>query len=192
MKITKTLLAIALPVALSAGCAMDVGSSSDGLTIQENSDFGINQCGGTIERWIDDADWPIETVVAGELEFTQGELMEYIINNPNDPRTELIGALAAAQLNMTTALVIPDGVIAELVAADDLLMAPDDEDGTPPPVNFDDFSNIQDFNNFAALDCFEGGAVVAEPVEQTVDTRDDLVQPTPGTLDLRPNLFTEE
>ena len=191
MKLTKTLLAIALPLALSAGCAMDVGSSTDGLTIDTNSDFGINECGQTTERWIDDDDWPIETIVAGDIEFTQGELLEYIVDNPG-PRAELIAEIAAAQLNMTTALVIPDGVIEELVAADDLLMAPDDETGTPPPVNIGEFGSISDFNNHAELDCFQGGSVVAEPVNQTVDTRDNLVQPTPGTPDLRPNLVTEE
>ncbi len=191
MNISKTLLAFALPLALSAGCAMDVGSDADSLTINTNNDFGIDLCGGTIDRWIDDADWPLDSVVIGDLELTQGELMDYIVNNPGD-RGELVGALAAAQLNMTTALEIPEGVFEELIAADDLLMAPDDEGGTPPPVNIDDFSNIQDFNNHANLDCFAGGAVVAESVEQTVDTRDDLVQPTPGTLDRRPNLFVDE
>ncbi|MCP4444528.1 MAG: hypothetical protein GY811_04180 [Myxococcales bacterium] len=191
MKLAKILLALTLPLALSAGCAMDIGSNTDGLTIDTNSDFGIDKCGQTTQRWIDDDNWPIETVVIGELEFTQGELLEYIVTNPGD-RTALIAEIAAAQLNMTVALELPDGVIEELIAAEGWLMAPDDENGTPPPVNLDDFGNIADFNNHASRVCFIGGGETNQGVEQTVDTRDDIVQPTPGMVDLRSNISVDE
>jgi len=187
MKLSQTLLAIALPLALSAGCAMDVGSSSNELTVDTNSDFGINSCGQSVQRWLGDAPWPVDTVVAGDMEFTKDELVDYTQQNPG-ARADLIAEIAAAQLNMTVALEIPDGVIAELVAADDLLMAPDDINGTPPPVNIDDFGNLTGFNTHAELDCYQGGSEVAQEVVPTGDRRDDLVFPTEETRDLRPNL----
>ncbi len=191
MKLTQTLLTIALPLALSAGCAMDVGTTANDLTVETNNDFGINTCGQSVQRWLGDSPWPVDTVVAGDMEFTKDELVEYTEQNPG-ARAELIAEIAAAQLNMTMALEIPDGVIAELVAADDLLMAPDDETGTPPPVNIDDFSNLTDFNTHAELDCFQGGSEVAQEVLPTGDRRDDLVFPTEETRDLRPNLVFED
>ena len=191
MKLAKTLLTIALPLALSAGCAMDVGTDANGLTVDTNSDFGINSCGQSIHSWLGDTPWPVDTVVAGDMEFTKDELIDYTQQNPG-ARADLVAEIAAAQLNMTVALEIPDGVITDLVAADDFLMAPDDETGTPPPVNFDDFSNLTDFNTHAELDCFQGGGEVAQEVIPTGDRRDDLVFPTERTRDLRPNLVYED
>ena len=190
MKIAKTLLAIALPLTLSAACAMDVGSSSDALTADINGDFGINACGQSTANWIGDAEWPVDTIVAGNMEFTKSELVDYIQQNPG-ARSALIAEIAAGQLNITAGLEIPDGVIEELVAADNLVMA--DEDGTtPPPVNIDEFGNLADFNQFADLDCFIAGGQVAQETIQTVDTRDDIVQPVPGSPDLRADLFVDE
>ena len=191
MKFTKTLLAIALPVALSAGCAMDVGSNADGLTIDTNNDFGINACGNPVGRWLGEAEWPVDTIVAGDMEFTKGELVDYVRTNPG-VRADLISEIAAAQLNMATALVIPEGVINDLVAADDLLMAPDDGTGTPPLVNIEDFGNISDFNDHASLGCFFDTAQVAQESDRTVDTRDNVLKPSVGTSDLRANLFVDE
>jgi len=191
MKLTKTLLAIALPLALSAGCAMDVGSSTEGLTTESNSDFGINVCGQSTNRWLGEAEWPIDTIVAGDMEFTKGELTEYTERHPG-ARADLIAEIAAAQLNVTVGLVIPDNALEELLSADDVVMAPDNEDGTPPPVNLDDFGNLGDFNANADLDCFLRGDQLAQEVERTVDTRDDLVQPSPERPDLRDNLLANE
>ena len=191
MKLANTLLAIALPLALSAGCAMDVGSNAEALTVDTNPDFGINACGQTTARWLGEADWPIDTIVAGDMELTKGELVEYTETHPG-ARADLIAEIAAAQLNMTVGLIIPDGVVEDLIAADDVVMAPDTDTGTPPPVNIDDFGDLRDFNAFANLDCFTGGGDVAQEVLRTVDTRDDLVEPEPDqTRDFRPNLVTE-
>ena len=190
MKLSNTLLAIALPLALSAGCAMDVGSSSEDLTIDVNGDFGINECGQSTQRWLGESHWPVDTVVVGDMEFTRDELVDYVEANPGD-RTALIAELAAAQLNMAVGIVLPDGVMEDLVAGDDMVMAPD-EGGTPPPVNFDDFGDLVDYNSRADLDCFEGGLGIAQEVPRTVDTRDDIVKPVPVVIDPRPNLFVDE
>lgn len=190
MKITKTLLAIALPLTLSAACAMDVGSSSDALTADINGDFGIDTCGQSTANWLGEAEWPVDTIVAGDMEFTKGELVDYIQQNPG-ARSTLIAEIAAGQLNITAGLEIPDGVIDDLVAADNLVMADEDRDA-PPPVNIDDFGNLADFNQFADLDCFFDNGQVAQETIQTVDTRDNLVQPVLGSPDLRSDLFVDE
>ena len=190
MKLTKILLAVALPLALSAGCAMDVGTDSNGLVKEENSNFATNVCGQSIQHWLGDAPWPVDTIVAGDMEFTKGELIDYTQQNPG-ARTDLISEIAAAQLNMTVALVIPDGLVDDLVAADDLLMA-DEDGGTPPPVNIDDFGDLTDFNDPSSVECFEAGNQVAQEVIPTGDRRDDLVFETGERPDLRTNLLSRD
>ncbi len=171
MKLSKLLFAIAMPLVLSAGCAMDVGSSSEGLTADPNSDFGINECGQSTQRWLDESQWPVDSIVAGDMEFTRDELVDYIAQNPG-ARSALIAEIAAAQLNMTVALEIPDGVIEDLVAADDFLMAP--ADGILPPI-VDDFGDLSGFNNRANLECFTGGGQQAEGTNPQRDLRNGIV-----------------
>lgn len=191
MKLAKTLLAVALPFVLSAGCALDVGSSADGLTIETNNDFGINRCGQTSQQWIDDdARWPVDTIVAGDMQFTKDELVSYLQTNPGT-RAELIAEMAAVQLNMAVGLEIPGGLLEELEAADGLLMADESGTGTPPPVAIDDFANLRGYNTLFERDCFVNVAEVAQITPGIKDLRPDLVVETPNIIDVRPNLVAE-
>lgn len=177
MTLAKTLLAIALPFALSAGCALDVGSSADGLAIETNSNVGTNLCGQTSQQWLDDdARWPVDTIVAGDMEFTKDGLVSFVRTHP-EPRTGLIAEMAAVQLNMAIGLVIPDDILIDLVDADGRVMAPDDGD-IPPPIAIDDFESLRNYNSIVARDCFSYNA--------------DVAQVTPGVRDLRENLVADD
>lgn len=190
MKLAKTLLAIALPLALSAGCALDVGTSAEELTIDTNEGFGTNLCGQSIARWLGEPDWPVDTIVAGDMEFTKDELVDYMKTNPND-RSALIGEMAAVQLNMAVGLVVPDVVIDGLIAADDLLMAPKDDAGDPPPVAIEDFDALTGFNTEVSRDCLNQATTEAEVTPGIVDLRDDVFEEVPGVRDVREELFSE-
>lgn len=193
MKLTKIILAVALPLALSAGCALDeVGSSADGLTIDLNNDFGINICGQTTNSWVGDSEWPIDTIVAGDMEFTKEDLVDYMQTFPG-PKAELMGEMAAVQLNMAVGLTIPDEVLDGLIAADDFIMANKDDDGsTPPLVNLDDFENLREFNLYGAGICQDVGADQAEVAEGNEDIREGIFEETAGAVDVRVNLFAED
>ena len=190
MKLAKTILAIALPIAvLSTGCALDVGTSGDGLTIDRDSDFGVNSCGEPTFRWLGEAEWPIETIVAGDMEFTKDDLVDYVKTAPAS-RATLVADMAAVQLNMALGVVIPDSVLDDLVTADDLLMAPTDDVSVPPPVNLDDFNDLVGFG-FGGGVCLELDPEVAEIAAGTVDLRDNITIETAGSKDIRFNIAKE-
>jgi hypothetical protein len=192
MKLAKIILAVALPLALSAGCAMDVGSSADGLTTELNNDFGINLCGQTINSWMGDSEWPIDTIVAGDMEFTKEDLVEYMQTYPGF-KAELMAEMAAVQLNMAVGLTIPDSVLDGLIAADDYVMANKNDDGSvPPPVALDDFESLRSFNRYGAGICQDLGADVAEVADGVQDIRDGIFEETPGNVDVRVNLATKD
>jgi hypothetical protein len=192
MKLSKTILAVALPLALSAGCALEVGSSADGLTIETNNDFGVNICGQTINSWVGGAEWPIDTIVAGDMELTKDDLVEYMQTYPGF-KAELMAEMAAVQLNMAVGLTIPDEVLDGLIAADDFIMANKADDGsTPPLVNLDDFESLREFNRYGAGICQDVGADQAEVAEGTEDIREGIFEETPGNVDVRVDLFTKD
>ena len=191
MKITKIILAAALPLVLSAGCALDVGTSSEGLTTERDSDFGINECGQTLSNNLAQAEWPLETIVAGDMEFTQDDLIEYMDSNPG-LRADLMAEMAAVQLDMAVGLEIPDTVLDGLIAADELLMAPKNDDGSIPPiVAIDDFKLLQKYNRRYLGVCYAGDAAVAEVVAGTQDIRDGIFDEAAGVVDVRVNLTTK-
>lgn len=191
MTLAKTLLAAALPLVLSAGCALDMGTSAEGLTTETNSDFGINACGQTLQKSLQEAEWSLDTIIAGDMEFTKEDLQEYMETNPGF-RTDLIAEMAAVQLNMAVGLVIPDDVLDGLVSADDFLMAPKDDDGSVPPlVAIEDFRDLRSFNRNVAGICFEGDGQVAAVAEGVEDVRDNTVFESEGTVDLRADLATK-
>ncbi len=193
MKLSKIILAVALPLALSAGCAMDVGTSAEGLTTETDNDFGINECGQTLQNRLADADWPLETIVAGDMEFTKDDLVSYFESSPG-LRADLMAEMAAVQLDMAVGLDIPDEVLDGLVAADEFLtMAQKDDDGSIPPlVNFDDFESIRNFNRNNLGICFSGDSVTADVLPGVKDIRDGIVDEAATTVDTRLNLATRE
>ena len=191
MKLSKIILAAALPLVLSAGCAMEVGTSSEGLTTERDNDFGINECGESLQNTLAEADWPIETIVAGDMEFTKEDLIEHFETNPG-LRSDLMAEMAAVQLDMAVGLVLPDDVIDGLIAADEFLMAPKDDDGsTPPLVNLDDFASLRDFNRAGLAFCFTGDGVTADILPGTEDVREGLSYEAESTVDTRLNLATK-
>jgi hypothetical protein len=193
MKLSKIILAVALPLVLTTGCALDVGTSSEGLTTETDSDFGINACGQTLESRLASAEWPLETIVAGDMEFTKEDLIEYFETNPG-LEAELVAEIAVVQMDMAVGLEIPDPVLDGLIAVDELLMAPKDDDGSIPQlVNLDDFDSLRRFNRKGLGICFTGDtSVTAEVVGGTKDVRDDIIEEAAGFVDLRVNLSTTE
>ena len=173
MKISQTLIALAIPLTLASGCALEVDSSSDSLTVDQFADFGINRCGGAIENIFED-EWPIDTIVAGDMVMTQQDLIEYVHANPGD-RAALIAEVAHVQLDMAVGLVIPDPVLEEFVNADDVLMTADLDD-VPPPVISEDFGDLLGYSSEVAKDCFVFDNVSAEATPITIDVRDNLFE----------------
>ncbi len=191
MKLTKIILAAALPLVLSAGCAMDVGTSSEGLTTERDSDFGINECGTSLQSTLAEADWPIETIVAGDMEFTKEDLIQHFETNPG-LLADLIAEMAAVQLDMAVGLELPDEVIDGLIAADDFVMANKNDDGSiPPPVNLDDFEALRDFNRVGLAFCFTGDGVTAEILPGDEDIREGITFEAESIIDNRLNLATK-
>ena len=191
MKISRIILAAALPLVLSTGCAMDVGTSSEGLTTETDSDFGINACGQTLSNNLGRTEWPMETIVAGDMELSQDDLVEYMDSNPG-LRSDLMAEMAAIQLDMAVGFEIPDTVLDGLIAADEMLMAPTSDDGfVPPIVAVDDFDALRRFNRRNLGICFSGDAQTAEVVAGTVDVREGLVEETGSVDDVRANLSTK-
>lgn len=192
MKISKIILAVALPLALSAGCALDVGSSSDGLTTDTNNDFGINACGESLQTRIIESDWSVGTVVAGDMEFTKDDLIEQFETNPG-LSSDLLAEIAGVQLDMAAGLEIPDSVLDGMIEAEEFLMAPKDDDGRIPPiVAVDDFASLQNFNRRGLATCLESDFAVNTIAEGTQDLREGIVDETPGVVDLREGLFTQD
>lgn len=192
MKLSKIILAVALPLVLTTGCALDVGTSSEGLTTETDSDFGINACGDTLQSRLISGDWPVETIVAGDMEFTKEDLVEYFETNPG-VEADLVAEIAVIQMDMAVGLEIPDPVLDGLIAVDELLMAPKTDDGSIPPlVNLDDFESLQSFNRKGLGICFDGSVVNAEVVSGTKDVRSDTIIEAGGVVDLRVNLATQD
>ena len=189
MKFSKIVLAAALPLVLSAGCALDVGTSSEGLTTERDSDFGINACGQSLSNNLARTEWPLgTTIVAGDMEFAQDDLIEYMDSNPG-LRTDLIAEMAAIQLDMVVGLEIPDDVLDGLISADDLLMAPT-VDVIPGTIAIDDFASLRNFNRRNVGVCLSGDAQLAEVVAGTQDVRDGIFDEAAGVVDVRANLST--
>jgi hypothetical protein len=165
----------------------DVGSSANGLTTDLFSDFGADQCGGPIQKWID-TEWPIDTIAAGDMVFTKGELIDYFETH-DDFRATLVGEMAAVQLDMAVGRIVPDSVLDNLLEADEWLMT--DDTGIPPLVVVGTFEDLNDFNSAVGLDCLNFDAANAEVTPQTIDVRDDLVEDVPG-LTHRSDVFAIE
>ncbi len=192
MKLSKIVLAVALPLVLGAGCAMDVGTDSEGLTTETDSDFGINECGDTLQSRLAETEWPLDTIVAGDMEFTKEDLVEYFESNPG-LRADLVAEIAVIQLDMAVGLEIPDDILDGLIAADDMLMAPKSDDGSIPPlVNLDDFEALHGFNRRGLGVCYTGDAQTAEVAGGTKDVRDNTVFESEGVVDLRVGLASAE
>lgn len=152
MSITRILLALALPLSLTAGCALDVGSSTDELRDDRYPNDGLIDCGRTVQRWLE-VEWPVETIVAGDMEFTRADLTEYLDTSPGD-RATMIGELAATQLNMALGFEVPDTVLGGVITVDEWIMAPDNDGYMPPPVAIEGFEAISGFNSELERDCF--------------------------------------
>lgn len=163
MKLTKTLLYASMPFILFASaCVLDVDTRAESLTTEVNPNFGVNDCGESLQQSLLRADWPIDTILAGDMELTKEELLDHLQSNPG-VRSDLIAEMAAAQLNMVVAMQVPSGVLDDLAAADRWLATSEEDEEAPPTIIVDGgFGSLRGFNRSRGLECFDNPPSVLE------------------------------
>lgn len=177
----KKIVSLALPLVAIGGCAMDVESTTRDLRVDHGQpgQSGV-ACPVDSDGWLA-REWPVETVVAGDMEFERHELIAYVEKNPG-PMSALVAEMAAVQLNLAAGLEAPDGVMEALVDADEWVMArPErEEEEVPPVVAVDISERLYSFNIGVQTNCFRGTleeSMAESPFQE--DLRDNLVEEAP-------------